>query len=212
MKNAHYTYHYAQPSDYQFSLDSVFFAQKIAALITQNSTINNWKALDLCAGCGVIGFELSHHTQHQMAIDFVEVQAIYHPFFEKNKALVIGNTQSEKFSFLNINYVELLDKRFENNYDLIVCNPPYFFKGEGLLSPNHFKNRCRFFIDSDFQTLIKSIVFTLKPNCCAYLLIRAGDRHGRSPIRDIAQLIGNRGRTEIIDQVRGTDLVMIRKT
>jgi tRNA1Val (adenine37-N6)-methyltransferase len=211
MKNTHYTYDYFQPEEYKFSLDSVFFAQKIAKLIESTPDINNWKALDLCAGCGIIGFELSHHTQHQMKIDFLEVQSVYQSFFDKNKKMIYPEDTNDQFSFLNINYNQLLDKKFENTYDLIVCNPPYFFKEEGLLSPNDFKNRCRFFIDSDFETLIQAIVFSLKPNAKAYVLIRSGAHHGRSPIEAITRILGDNGTADIIDHVRGTDIIMISK-
>jgi tRNA1Val (adenine37-N6)-methyltransferase len=192
-------------------LDSIFFAQKIAKLIESNPDISHWKALDLCAGCGIIGFDLSHHTQHQMKIDFVEVQEVYRSYFDKNKQMIAPNANGTQFSFLNINYRKLLDKEFENSYDLIVCNPPYFFKDEGLLSPNDFKNRCRFFIDSDFETLIKAIIFTLNPGSSAYVLIRAATHHGRAPLHDIITILGADGSAEIIDHVRGTDIIRINK-
>jgi tRNA1(Val) A37 N6-methylase TrmN6 len=92
-----------------------------------------------------------------------------------------------------------------------VCNPPYFLKGEGLLSPSDFKNRCRFFLDSDFETLIRAIIFSLKPDSSAYILIRAGTHHGRTPIEEIITLLGHSGSAKIIDNVRGTDIVLIRK-
>jgi tRNA1(Val) A37 N6-methylase TrmN6 len=211
MKNILYTYDYFQPDEYKFSLDSVFFAQKIAKLLESVPDIANWKALDLCAGCGIIGFELSHHTQHKMNIDFVEVQDIYRSFFDKNKQMIGSQDNNLEFSFLNINYNQLLENEFENTYDLIVCNPPYFFKDEGLLSPSDFKNRCRFFMDSDFETLIKAILFSLKPNAHAYVLMRSGAHHGRSPIEEIAHILGANGNANIIDDIRGTDIIMISK-
>lgn len=210
-RNHFYTYNYFQPEEYKFSLDSVLFAQKIAALLTPLGDISHWRALDLCAGCGIIGFELSIHTQSQMKIDFLEVQDIYHPFFEKNRNMIYPEHQHTQFSFLTINYQQLLDSCFENTYDVIVCNPPYFFRGEGLLSPSNFKNRCRFFIDSDFETLIKAILFVLKPGSHAYALIRSGTHHGRSPLQTMTSILGVNGSVCVIDHIRGTDIVMISK-
>ncbi len=211
-KNFHYTYDYFQPLEYHFSLDSVFLAQKVAALI-KNKTETNYSALDLCAGCGIIGLELSLHSEKIFKIDFLEVQEVYRSFFEKNVKMIFPETPHlfEKYRFLNFNYDKLLVPLFEKTYDLIVCNPPYFFKGEGLLSPNQFKNRCRFFIDSDFETLIKVCVHVLKIQGAAYLLVRSGVHHGRKPIDEINIILGNSGVACILDNIRGTDIIEIRK-
>ncbi|MBC7538898.1 MAG: methyltransferase [Bacteriovorax sp.] len=211
IKNSHYTYDYFQPEEYRFSLDSVFLAQKVAKLIQSEAEITKWKVLDLCAGCGIIGLELSIHVKAQMNIDFLEVQEIYRSFFDKNKEMIYPRAGRDQLRFLNINYQKLLEVEFQNSYDLIVSNPPYFFKDEGLLSPNDFKNRCRFFLDSDFKTLIYAIVFVLKPNSSAYILVRSGVHHGRTPIDEIIKLLGNSGSAKIIDNIRGTDIVEIRK-
>lgn len=211
MKNSIYTYHYFQPEEYKFSLDSVFFAQKIAALLESTHDLSHWKVLDLCAGCGIIGLELSIHTQGKMKVDFVEVQEIYRSFFNKNKQMIYPDAEDSQFSFLNMNYQQLLTEAFENSYDLIVCNPPYFFKDEGLLSPSDFKNRCRFFLDSDFDTLIRAALFALKPGAHAYMLIRPGTHHGRSLVADIINILSDTGRANIVDNVRGVDIIELSK-
>lgn len=212
IKNTHYTYDYFQPEEYRFSLDSVFLAQKVAQMI--KSGPSELQVLDLCAGCGIIGLELSLFSEHNLRIDFLEVQNIYRPFFEKNVEMIYPDTP-DKFSnyrFLEINYQQLLDDTtFHNHYDLIVCNPPYFFKGEGLLSPSDFKNRCRFFLDSDFLTLIKAIDCSLRPGASAFLLVRSGVHHGRTPLEDINIILDKRSTAKIVDKVRGTDIVEIRK-
>lgn len=211
IKNSLYTYDYFQPEEYRFSLDSVFLAQKVAKLLESEVKLSNWKVLDLCAGCGIIGLELSLHAKDLINIDFLEVQEIYHSFFQKNKKMIYPEADGLQFRFLNLNYQNLLEDEYENTYDLIVSNPPYFFKDEGLLSPSDFKNRCRFFLDSDFKTLIFAILFVLKPNACAYLLVRSGVHHGRSPIEEIINILGAGGSAKVIDNVRGTDIVLIRK-
>nr|WP_232004068.1 hypothetical protein [Legionella jordanis] len=48
--------------------------------------LSSLKVLDLCAGCGVIGFELSWHLQGIRQIDFIEVQDIYTEYFFQNVA------------------------------------------------------------------------------------------------------------------------------
>ncbi|MFA6237813.1 MAG: methyltransferase [Bacteriovorax sp.] len=210
IKNSHYTFDYFQPEEYHFSLDSVFLAQKVAGLLQDRS--DKLRVLDLCAGCGIIGLELSLHSNLKFKMDFLEVQEVYKPFFQKNLEMIYPEeTNAGNFRFLNLNYTELLSSSFENHYDLIVCNPPYFFKGEGLLSPNDFKNRCRFFLDSDFKTLVEATLHALIPGGGAYLLVRTGTHHGRSPLEEMNMWLGNSGEAKIIDQVRSTDIVEIRK-
>ncbi len=211
IKNSIYTYDYFQPEDYKFSLDSVFLAQKVAGLIKSGPILEDWKVLDLCAGCGIIGLELSLHSPLLSKMDFLEIQENYLPFFQKNLEMIYPRPRLKDFTFLNLNYQDLMTKSHENSYDLIVSNPPYFFKGEGLLSPNQFKNRCRFFLDSDFETLILTIANILKPNACAYILVRKGDHHGRDPINEIKAILGSFASAQIIDNVRGTDIVQIKK-
>ena len=210
IKNSIYTYDYFQPEEYRFSLDSVFLAQKVADLIKTESNLDQWRTLDLCAGCGIIGFELSLHSAKLSQFDFLEVQNLYLSFFEKNRQMIHPN-RIHDFQFLNLNYQDLLQTKYENTYDLIVSNPPYFFKGEGLLSPNDFKNRCRFFLDSDFKTSIEATLFTLKPKAKAYLLVREGNHHGRNLLEDMKTILAKRGSAQFIDNVRGTDIVQIQK-
>ena len=212
IKNSHYTYDYFQPPEYHFSLDSVFLAQKVAELIEDEGKANQ-SVLDLCSGCGIIGLELSILSQEILKVDFLEIQEIYRSYFEKNVEMIFPESSHlwDKYRFLNFNYDKLLVPTFENNYDLIVCNPPYFFKGEGMLSPSEFKNRCRFFIDSNFETLIKACVHVLKIKGKAYLLVRSGVHHGRKPIDEINSILERSGMAKIIDNIRGTDIIEIRK-
>lgn len=212
-KNSIYTYDYFQPEQYRFSLDSVFLAQKVAELlkVVPPKELLEYKILDLCAGCGIIGLELTLHLKALLKVDFLEVQEVYRPYFQKNVEMIYPEVGLEKLQFLQMNYRDLMNEKFHHQYDLIVSNPPYFLKNEGLLSPSEFKNRCRFFIDSDFKTLIEATLFCLKPKACAYLLVRSGTPHGRNPLNDIKMILGERASSQIIDQVRGTDIIEIRK-
>ena len=111
-----------------------------------------------------------------------------------------------------MNYADLIQDKFKDNYDVIISNPPYFFLGEGLLSPNNeFKNRCRFFIDSNFKKLIEATLYSLKPEGRAYLLMRPGSHHGRDLLEEIKKLSRTLASVEILDEVRGTNIVMLTK-
>jgi len=210
IKNTHYSYDYSQPDDYRFSLDSVFLAQKVALEIKNHCRlpIENLKVLDLCAGCGVIGLELNFHVPEITQIDFLEIQACYQEHFEINKRQARIH---ENFQFLQMNYDQLKSPQYENYYDIIVSNPPYFFLGEGLLSPNEFKNRCRFFIDSSFENLVASMLNALKAKGSAFVLMRPGDQHGRELVGELKKLTLSMATVEIFDEVRGTLVIRLIK-
>ncbi|MBC7428963.1 MAG: methyltransferase [Bacteriovorax sp.] len=207
--NTHYSYNYHQPEDYRFSLDSVFLAQKVAEVLKTHPAPANLRVLDLCSGCGVVGLELNFHLRSVSKIDFLDVQEIYRPFFLKNAEQ--AKSEASEFNFLCMNYADLLHDSFKEKYDVIISNPPYFFLGEGLLSPNDFKNRCRFFIDSDLQNLIAATLFSLKPEGRAYLLARSGTHHGRNLQDEIRKLSTGLARVQILDEVRGTNIVELLK-
>lgn len=209
-KNLQYSYEYSQPKGYRFSLDSVFLAQKVAEKLKFSPDLEKMNVLDLCSGCGVVGLELHFHLNTLRNIDFLEIQEIYRPHFETN-ALQAKRLKSE-FHFLQMNYKDLLSQQHREKYDVIVSNPPYFFQGEGLLSPNNdFKNRCRFFIDSDFHNLIQATLFVLKPKGRAFILARSGSHHGRDLLEEIKKLSVGLARVQVMDEVRGTNIIELIK-
>jgi len=214
IKNSIYSYEYSQPEDYKFSLDSVFLAQKVAQAlkIDHPQDLSELKVLDLCAGSGVIGLELNFHLPEISKIDFLEIQDQYIEHFNLNKTQAANHSQ---FRFLHMNYEELTgvdhNSEFYNSYDVIVSNPPYFFMGEGLLSPNEFKNRCRFFIDSSFKKLIEAMLSSLKPNGISYFLVRPGKNHGRDILGEVRNLTMGSAAVDFFDEIRGTAIVRLIK-
>ena len=215
MNKETYTYDYSQPEAYRFSLDSVFLATVVSEVIPPKAAHFDFQVLDLCSGCGVIGMELHFHRPELSSISFIEVQNEYRPHFEENLKTVkkFHPDQKLNFQFFEINYNQVLNNPvFAASFDLIVCNPPYFFKNEGLLSPNEFKNRCRFFLDSDFVSLFEAIVHCLKPKAQAFVLIRKGAEHGRNPLKEIELILGTRATVEPFQEVRGTLVVKIVKS
>lgn len=210
IKNTNYSYDYSQPEDYRFSLDSVFLAQKVAESLKSEPHPESLQVLDLCSGCGVVGLELHFHLKALRKIDFLEVQEIYRPHFDFN--IEQARMPESEFNFLHMNYADLIDTKYREKYDVIVSNPPYFFLGEGLLSPNNdFKNRCRFFIDSDFHNLIQATLFALKPKGRAFVLARPGSHHGRDLLEEIKRLSVGLARVQVMDEVRGTNIIELIK-
>ena len=210
--NPFFTMTYDQPPEYQFSHDSVFLARTVFELV-QSQKLPVTHVLDLCAGCGIVGLDfLFHLLQNKLpppnSIDFVEVQNIYLPYFEKNKNRLNCTVDNQ---FLNMNYQDLqLHSQFKNKYDLIFCNPPYFRKELGKLSPSDFKNRCRFYIDANFQNLILSIQHALSSQGRAYVLVKSLQNHGID-IESEMQSFSKKLLIKKIDKIRSTDLYEIKK-
>lgn len=206
-----FTYSYQQPEEYRFSLDSIHFAEFLAEHLKTRVDLASCRVLDLCAGCGVIGFELAFYLRELQQIDFVEVQEIYAEYFSKNLAIVNRPELHVKWHLLN--YEELLQKNWEQKFDLIISNPPYFYPGHGPLSPSVFKNRCRFFIDSTFTNFILAIANTLAINGEAYFLLRPLKQHGYDVLDDIKKILQDKPNiiVEKISEIRGTDVVMLKK-
>jgi tRNA1Val (adenine37-N6)-methyltransferase len=111
-----------------------------------------------------------------------------------------------------LNYDVLLEKNWENKYDLIISNPPYFHAGHGMLSPSTFKNRCRFFLDSSFANFIVALANALAPDGAAYFLLRPLQQHGCDVFTDIQTLLqDNDVSVKKIAAIRGTDIVLLEK-
>jgi tRNA1Val (adenine37-N6)-methyltransferase len=205
-----FTYQYTQPDEYRFSMDSILFAEYLANVLQAHARLADLQVLDVCAGCGVIGLELSFYRPELRHIDFVEVQAVYEPFFQHNISLV--NNPALQLTWYLLNYEALLDEAWSNRYDLIISNPPYFQPQQGILSPSEFKNRCRFFLDSTFKHFILAITNALKSQGQAYFLLRPLHQHGfDSFAATVGYLEGAPATATKVACIRGTDVICITK-
>lgn len=212
--NPHFTFNYSQPEEYRFSHDSVFLARRVFELYGDKD-LEDLKGLDLCAGCGVIGLEFLFHCRKERSVvpaqfDFLEVQAeIYHPHFTKNVESL--GMISTAIQFRAQNYSVLLEPENRDQYDLIMCNPPYFFVGQGTLSPSDFKNRCRFFLDSDFATLLNGLEKALKPGGKAFMLLRDQKQHGWSALEEAQKYVSGQVQIQNLGDIRGTGFIQFSK-
>ena len=207
--NHQFTLNYSQPDDYHFCQDSVLFSKFVAASLRGVEIGPEFQALDVCAGCGVLGLELAHYLPQIENFDFLEIQSVFRPYFFEN--LVRARRSPEKYRFIEANYADrLVASTSIGGYDLIIANPPYFEAAEGRLSPSQVKNRCRFFLDSDLKTLVRGVARALKPGGQAFLLMKSGEKHGRKLRRDLQLWLAGSATAEIIANIRGTQVVLIR--
>lgn len=207
-----YTYYYKQPDEYRFSLDSLYLAQFVAAQLKSHPHLGSLRVLDLCAGCGVIGIQLSWYLRDLRQIDFVEIQDIYTDYFFQNIAQV--NRPELQFNWHLMNYDELNTTAWEETFDLIISNPPYFQEGHGMLSPSEFKNRCRFYLDSSFTNYVLALCNSLRYGGKAYFLLRPLQHHGLDLFSDLQQIalsVSTSLFVKQITQIRGTDVILLEK-
>lgn len=176
----------------------------------EDKDLSAMSVLDLCSGCGVIGFEFHFYKSEIAELHSLELQRdSYQESYDLNLRLI--DRKKTQFFIHWQNYSEIFKKDFDSRYDLIICNPPYFEPDQGKLSPNEFKNRCRFFIDSDFKTLIRSILFALKPGAVAFVLLRPLHEHKRNLFSQLETHCLGQGQVHRVKMIRGTELVRIQK-
>lgn len=206
----YFTYNYKQPDEYHFSLDSIHLARFVATQFESHADHGSLRVLDLCAGCGVIGIELSWHLRSIRHIEFIEIQDIYTEYFFQNMANV--NRPELQFRWHLLNYDELHKNEWEGKFDLILSNPPYFQSGHGMLSPSQFKNRCRFYLDSTFQNYIRALENSLANKGKAYFLLRPLNHHGFDLFSDIQKILQKTSVTaKKIAHIRGSDIILLEK-
>lgn len=204
--NSHYTFNYSQPSEYRLSHDSVFLARQIFER-TSDRDFSEKRALDICAGAGVVGMDFLFHRRAAKqsvpcAFDFLEIQEIYLPHFEENR-LRMGPVGC-RLNFLCQNYDQLQRDEFRNVYDLIVCNPPYFLPQQGKLSPSHFKNRCKFFLDSSLEKLLLGVANCLASDGNCFMTLRDLTEHGFDTLAVARNLVEDKLVIEKSGEIRGT--------
>ena len=208
-----FTYRYRQPKEYHFCLDSIIFGGYVVSELRArwpSGLPEAFRAADICAGCGVIGFEISHSLPQIKHFDFIEIQDAFRESFDGNLAQA-AELAPREFRFLQKDYRDLSRGSEAGQYNLIVANPPYFFEGEGLLSPSSLKNRCRFFLDGNLKELIEASVNALTLDGVAYLLVKTGTDHGRDVIRDLQMTLANQAVITFCANVRGTSVLRVTR-
>ena len=91
-------------------------------------------------------------------------------------------------------------REHENVYDLILANPPWQKKGDGLLSPHHSKNLSRVEIRCNMQDLLTSLSMARGEALLLQSLIASGQATDEAGAR---ALVGTRGPQAMAEHLRG---------
>jgi tRNA1Val (adenine37-N6)-methyltransferase len=151
---------YLQPDFYRFNEDSLKLVRLVKEKLTVCSSI-----LDLGAGCGVIGIELSIHYNADL-LSLIELQDEFHPFIQQNCQSFLKNLKFEIFTASFGSWTPV------TKYDLVVCNPPYYLPQSGQPSIDERRGRARSFIYEDWEVLIQCIDRSLDDQGRAFLVIK----------------------------------------
>lgn len=137
---------YSQPNFYKFNQDSLRLVSFVRERLSHAHSI-----LDLGAGSGVIGIELSRKLDTK-SLTMLEVQQDYEKHLYTNIA---------RFSPLGLS-TQVLIQSFKDfhpttRFDLIVCNPPYYLPGRGELSADPKRALARSFIQDTWEILLGKV-------------------------------------------------------
>ena len=116
---------------FSFSIDSVVLANFYKFKLKDN------KIIDLCTGNGVVPLILSKRTKNN--IDCIEIQEKVFELLEENIEI---NNLSDRINPMFGDLRNYFDISFNNYYDVVFCNPPYFkYKEDSLINENNrFRN------------------------------------------------------------------------
>ena len=105
-----------QDSDFfSFSLDSIVLANY------SNIKKSDTKIIDLCTGNGVVPIILNKRFNKQ--IDCIEIQE---KLVELAKDSIKENNMVDSINVIYGDINNYFDSKFNNYYDVVLCNPPYF--------------------------------------------------------------------------------------
>jgi tRNA1Val (adenine37-N6)-methyltransferase len=149
---------YRQPEFYRFNEDSL---KLVSFVVSQNFAVPS--LLDLGAGCGIIGIELSLRIPVR-ELTLVEIQADFIPFIDSNLKLFSRSA--------NIHHLSFSQFHSETRFDLIVCNPPYYLAGAGQSSTDERRGICRSFVKDSWKDLLSCIDRSLANQGQGYLVIK----------------------------------------
>ena len=139
----------------------------IEPIILAAQVKNNFNTiLDMGSGCGPISLIVAYRNPNSEVIGF-EKNEIHH----KISVLNIKENNFENLKF-KIHDNCIFDKNYENYFDLILSNPPFFFKDKVLKSNNISINNSKYISELDLEKWLHNAIFYLKAKGTAFIINR----------------------------------------
>lgn len=145
---------------FKFSLDSILLSE-FAKIRKSDEHI-----IDLCTGNAVIPIVL--HQKYNKEIIGIEIQE---EIFKLAEESVIENNMENSISVIHDNVLHVDNYFPGNNFDVVLCNPPYFkYHHENFVNDNKIKGIARHEIAISLEQLIERASFLLKEKGRFYLV------------------------------------------
>jgi tRNA1Val (adenine37-N6)-methyltransferase len=152
---------YLQPSFYRFNRDSLALVKFVQSHLQAAGTI-----LDLGAGAGIIGIELARYYLPRL-LTAVELQQDFLPPLRENVARFLPPQ-----TLFELEHRSFGEWQPRQQWELIVCNPPYFLPGHGEPAQDVRRNLARSFERDGWPVLAKLIARCLSPEGRAFVVIK----------------------------------------
>lgn len=143
---------YQDNSSFLFSLDSVLLANFVSINMSTKNII------DLCTGNGPIPMLLTFRTNAK--ITGIEIQK---EIYDLAVLSAKENNMLGNISYLNMDVNKLVGKNYDEKYDVVTCNPPYFkVKEKSLLNDDKKKTIARHEVCVTLDDIIRVSKYLLK--------------------------------------------------
>jgi tRNA1Val (adenine37-N6)-methyltransferase len=114
------------------------------------------RILDIGTGSGILALMMAQRSNPHALIDAVEI-------LPNDAAQAAKNVQDSPWPLkVNVIHCRIQDHTFQDGYDLIVCNPPYFSRS--LHPPDQARTTVRHDVMLPQDELLSAVIRLLKPN------------------------------------------------
>lgn len=145
---------YSQPTFYRFNEDSIILSKEVVPFVKDGNFV-----VDLCCGSGVVGIEMMILSKNDnVELLFIEKQIDFERHLKTNIECFLPQKIKASIAINSFENICLLHKA-----DLIISNPPYYFKEDGKVSPDMKRANARSWDYKDFERFLNFFEEHLKP-------------------------------------------------